>query len=95
MPSETISTAASLVEFAGANTSPINIIRSDRSADGTPKLSGRGNVQSAVYAHVRALRALGKTRVNSADIARSLGLSVREVEIAMVDLRDRGIKVKK
>jgi predicted Rossmann fold nucleotide-binding protein DprA/Smf involved in DNA uptake len=95
MQSEALSTAVSIMELTGANTSPINVIRSDSKAYATPKSEGSKDVQSAVYAHVRALRALGKTTVNSADIARSLGLSIREVESALIRLEKKGIKMKK
>jgi len=46
----------------------------------------------AVYAHVRALRSLGQTRINTADIADALSLNRREVERAISALEDRGVR---
>jgi hypothetical protein len=48
----------------------------------TQKVADHGakNIENAVYAHIQAIRALGKTRVNTVDIARALGLPLREVE---------------
>lgn len=50
-------------------------------------------VQNAVYAHIRAIRALGRTQINTADVADALSLSVAEVNRAISSLGKKGIKV--
>lgn len=50
-------------------------------------------VVNAVYAHLRAMRSLGRVSVNTADIATSLGLSQSEVKEAVRLLKDKGVKV--
>ena len=50
-------------------------------------------VQSAVYSHIRALRALGKTSVNTAEIAEALNISQKAVIRAVRELSDKGVKV--
>jgi Mn-dependent DtxR family transcriptional regulator len=39
------------------------------------------------------MRALGKTRVNTAEIARALGLSVPLVNVVVKRLEDKGVKL--
>jgi hypothetical protein len=51
------------------------------------------DIESAVYAHIQALRALGKTQVNTIEIARSLDLSLAIVEKVIADLRSKGVKI--
>ena len=50
-------------------------------------------VEGAVYAYIRAVRALGRTRTNTADIALALGLSRKTVERTIVRLNEKGVKV--
>jgi hypothetical protein len=56
--------------------------------DGT---QGRA-VREAVFAYIKALRALGKTRVNTREIADALDLPRTLVEQAVTRLRDEGVK---
>ena len=51
--------------------------------------------ESAVYAHIRALRALGHTTINTAKIADALSLNRRQVERAISALKDKGIRAMK
>jgi hypothetical protein len=55
--------------------------------------SGAKRVDNAVYAHIRAVRALGKTEVNTAEISKALGIPLREVEEAASRLTAKGVKV--
>jgi DNA-binding MarR family transcriptional regulator len=50
-------------------------------------------VQNAVYAHIRAIRALGRTKINTAEVADALLLSVGEVNRAISSLKGKGVKV--
>jgi len=56
--------------------------------------SARANtsVQNAVYAYIRAVRALGRTEINTSEVAAALSLSVAEVNSALSSLRKRGVK---
>jgi hypothetical protein len=58
-----------------------------------PKLPRKGEIEKAVYAHIRAVRALGRTRINTADIADALSLSVNEINRAIVRLKKKGVRV--
>lgn len=49
-------------------------------------------VERAVYAHIQAMRSLGRTSINTADIAKALSLSRAQVERAAANLRERGVK---
>lgn len=49
--------------------------------------------RNAVYSYIRALRSLGKTRLNTADIAEALSLSIQQVTRAIRTLEEKGVKV--
>ncbi len=51
------------------------------------------SVQNAVYAYIRAIRALGRIQINTAEVADALSLSVAEVNYAISSLRKKGVKV--
>ena len=51
------------------------------------------NVESAVFTYIQAVRALGRTRINTADIAMALDLPTKTVERAVANLKDKGVKV--
>ena len=48
---------------------------------------------SAVYAHIQALRRLGHTKTNTAEIARALELRLTDVERVVRQLRDRDVRI--
>lgn len=50
-------------------------------------------IDNAVYAHMQAIRALGRTQVSSQEVARALGLPEAQVAAAAVRLKSKGIKV--
>ena len=50
-------------------------------------------IEAAVYAQIRAMRALGHTHVNSLAVARALSLPISDVEVAMRRLSDKGVRV--
>lgn len=51
------------------------------------------SVENAVYAHIRAVRALGRTQINTTEIASALGLPVATVDETIEALRKKGIKL--
>jgi hypothetical protein len=51
------------------------------------------NVQNAIYAYIRAIRALGRDTVNTIEIAEALSLTVPEVNRAIAALEKRGVKI--
>jgi hypothetical protein len=51
--------------------------------------------ENAVYAHIRAVRALGRTQINTDEIAKALGLSVGEVNSTLASLKKKGVKLGK
>jgi len=50
------------------------------------------NIETAVYTYIRALRSLGKTQVNTAEIAKALGLPVSNVDRVLPKLTEKGIR---
>ena len=57
------------------------------------KLMDTEAIESAVYAYIQAVRALGKIRLNTSDIAKALKLSIGDVNEAISSMKDRGVKV--
>jgi hypothetical protein len=51
------------------------------------------SIENAVYGHIRALRALGRTKVNTAEIAQALSLPLEEVHSIVGILKKKGVKV--
>lgn len=51
-------------------------------------------VENAVYAHIQAIRTLGRTKINSSEISSALNISANKVEMAMRNLVDRGVRIK-
>ena len=50
-------------------------------------------LESAVYAYMQALNKLGKTRVNTIEVARALGLRPSDVERATKNLIEKGYRI--
>jgi biotin operon repressor len=46
-----------------------------------------------VYSYIRALRSLGRNRVNTGDVAEALSLSLDQVNRAIQSLEEKGVKV--
>lgn len=51
------------------------------------------DIENAVYGHIRAIRALKRTTVDSHEIARALGLPPAAVAQAMQSLANKGVKI--
>ena len=68
--------------------SGITVGQSGKAAAETDKKA----VESAVYAHIRAVRALGRTTINSAEIAEALSLPLEKVHKAITALKGKGVK---
>lgn len=51
------------------------------------------SVENAVYGHIRAVRALGRTTVDTGQIARALGIPIHEVDRVIVKLNSRGVRL--
>jgi hypothetical protein len=65
------------------------------STDSTPvsrRATQNKNIVNAIYAYIRALRSLGRTTINTDEIAEGLSLNVNEVNRAVSALRSRGVR---
>jgi len=71
-----------------ANTADVVKVQTTQS----PHLVPAKEILSAVYAQIQAMRALGKTQVGTAEIARALGIHVAEVERTVAALRTKGVR---
>lgn len=55
-------------------------------------LANQQQIETAVYSHIKAMRALGRTSLNTTEIARALSISRKDVERAVPNLRDKGVR---
>ncbi len=69
----------------------VPIARVIRSARGPRSLSDE-DVEKAVYAHIKAVRALGRETANTLEIARALSIPLRRVEEAAKRLEPKGVR---
>jgi hypothetical protein len=60
---------------------------------GQGERKGAAGIEKAVYAYIRALRALGRTKVGTVEIARALDIPMEEVVNAITTLKAKGVKV--
>lgn len=58
-------------------------------------LNDPAGVEGAVYAQIQALRALGRTSVNTTEIADALKLPISLVNETVARLRQKGVKATK
>jgi hypothetical protein len=49
-------------------------------------------VRSAVYAYIKAIRALGRQSINTSDIAAALGITETEARRAVRELHGKGLR---
>lgn len=50
-------------------------------------------LENAVYAHIQAVRALGRKKINTIEIANALSIPVPEVNRVIDALKKKGVKV--
>jgi hypothetical protein len=82
------SSSASSASSAGSeDTNQVGVVSRSRR-----KNRGK-NIENAIYAHIRAIRALGRKRINTVEIANALALSVPTVNQAIASLKKKGVKV--
>jgi winged helix-turn-helix DNA-binding protein len=58
-----------------------------------PSVRASRRVENAVYAYIRAIRALGRDTINTIEIAEALSLTVPEVNRAISALEKKGVKI--
>jgi hypothetical protein len=51
------------------------------------------DVESAIYGHIKAVRALGRTKIAPEEIARALDLPLSAVEQSLSALQNKGVKI--
>lgn len=68
-------------------------VRVNVSPSSAASRSANKKIENAVYAYIRAVRALGRTSIGASEIADALSLSVNEVKAALDALTDKGVKV--
>jgi hypothetical protein len=88
----TSNTASTTTPAAATTTATVSI-----GAKATVTVSARKvkapNIESAVYSHIQAVRALGKTKITPEEIAAALGLSISDVRGTIEALKTKGVKV--
>lgn len=83
---------ASSMSFSTSTSAPVWRHQLDESSAGADSALDIRSIESAVFAHIQALRTLGHERINTSEIARALGLSHAKILIAAKALKDKGVK---
>jgi hypothetical protein len=78
---------------AGATTSGATTTISDSDLIASASKQSQEAIESAVYAHLQAMRALGHAFINTSDVAKALGLPQSLVDGTIAALKKRGVKV--
>jgi predicted transcriptional regulator len=61
--------------------------------DPIPSIAPREAEINAVYGYIRAIRALGRTGINTSEIAAALSLPMSTVNQAVSSLRSQGVRI--
>jgi transcription initiation factor IIE alpha subunit len=51
------------------------------------------DIQGAVYSHIQAIRALGRTDINTEEIAKALSIPVVSVNSVIAKLKEKGVRI--
>jgi hypothetical protein len=76
---------------APSHAAKISKRRSTRLSKGNAR-SRQRKIERAVFSYIRAVRTLGRTKTNTAEVADALSLPVREVNLAIKALKTKGVK---
>jgi hypothetical protein len=77
----------------GDSTSSVTILSSSVATASPPTAPSTRALENAVYGHIRAIRALGRTKISASEIATALSLPIRDVIKALNALRSKGVKI--
>ncbi len=86
-------TASTVTIWSHGTSSSEPTFFSDTKIGGRWGTRAQKEIEAAVYAYIRAMRALGHTQVNSLAVARALSLPVTDVDVAIRNLSDKGVRV--
>lgn len=76
-----------------SSTSGATIVSSGSVPGGRTHARSPHDIEGAILGYVRAIRALGRTTINSAEIAEALSIPLSDVHKAVGNLRPRGVRV--
>jgi hypothetical protein len=90
---EGIATARTVrIDSRAATTGPAMISQIPSAKRG---LLRQKKIENAVFGYIQAVRALGRTTINTTEVARALDLNLADVERTLSALRRRGVKTPK
>ncbi len=95
LSSEANTTTATVTTSNVASSSSSHVAQEFITSHRYPHISGVSDkkLEAAIYGHLRAMRALGKTVIDTANVAEALSLPVSTVNEVVVRLQKKGIKV--
>lgn len=91
-PSFVTTTGVPTITSVSSSTS-MGSVRINASAGNQPAKKVSSEVERAVFAHIQAVRALGRNEINTFEIAQALSLSPETVVMAVARLRDKGVRI--
>ena len=88
-----VSSSESVAVFGDSNSTFLNHAFEAMSDQARPNLKAYQDIiRNAVYLHIQAVRSMGRTSINTAEIAEALGVPRSYVDAAVKSLSDRGVK---
>jgi len=77
---------------ASGTSSTSGFVEISPSTSPAPLPTSKKQLQLAIMAHIRAIRTLGRTKINTQDIADALSISVQEVNNTIEILNKQGVR---
>lgn len=81
------------INTRGDSASSYSVTVFSSGADVMPPMLPRRALENAVYGHIQAVRALGRTEISASEIAAALSLPIRDVMSALNALQSKGVKI--
>ena len=80
------------LETTATRAGPVSVAKSGAPSrrDQTPK-----RIENAVYGYIQAVRALGRERISTSEIASALAIPISSVAGAIDALKEKGVKIAK
>jgi hypothetical protein len=81
------------INTANDSTSSVVVFSSPTDVFSRPRFAPSEAMKNAVYSHIQAVRALGRTEITASEIANALSVPVLDVIDALKALRDKGVRI--
>jgi hypothetical protein len=92
MNTKAVTTSRPLATLQTTSTASSVFVHTPPAVSKRVETKDKQDFESAVFAYIQAMRAMGRTKLNTADIAQALGCKPSDVEQTLASLRPKGVK---